>query len=57
MPLTFGKPTFFEEQVRRFSASGSNSHVHVLLHSTNGNDSTDPGAVECLEPFELAERM
>ena len=57
MPLTFGKPTFFEEQLRRFSASGSNSHVHVLLHSTNGNNSADPGAVECLEPFELAARM
>ena len=57
MPFTFGNPTFFEEQVRRFSAPGSNSDVHVLLHSTNGNDSVDSGAVECREPFELADRM
>jgi hypothetical protein len=57
MPLTFGSPHFFTEQVKRFSAPRSNSQVHVLLHSTNGNDCADPGAVECREPFALAERM
>lgn len=57
MPLMFGKPTFFEDQVRRFSAPGSSSQVHVLLHSTNGNDSTASRATKCPEPFELAERM
>ncbi|MCU1305002.1 MAG: hypothetical protein JWQ87_5286 [Candidatus Sulfotelmatobacter sp.] len=57
MSLPFGQPMFFEEQVRRFSAPGSNSHVHVLLHSTNGNDSDRSPAAKCLEPFELAERM
>jgi hypothetical protein len=57
MPLTFGSPEFFEEHVRRFSQPGRDSHVHVLLHSTNGNDSADPGAVECREPFRVADRM
>jgi hypothetical protein len=57
MPLTFGSPDFFPEQVKRFSAPRSNSQVHVLLHSTNGNDCADPGAVECREPLGLAERM
>src|ERR1035441_9489326 len=32
-------------------------HVHVLLHSTNGNDADDREAVQCLEPFRLADRM
>jgi hypothetical protein len=53
----FGKSDFFEEQVRRFSVPGSNSHVHVLLHSTNGDGSADNNAVECPEPFDLTERM
>jgi hypothetical protein len=57
MPFNFGKPEFFEEMVRRFTAPGSNSKVHVLLHSTNGNDSLDEGAVTPEEPFELADRI
>lgn len=57
MSLTFGKPEFFDEQLRRFSAPGRRSHVHVLLHSTNGNDANDPGAVRCTEPFRIADRI
>jgi hypothetical protein len=57
MPMIFGKPDFFVELLRRFSAPGRKSHIHVLLHSTNGNDSDEPGAVQCLEPFMLADRI
>ena len=57
MPMTFGKPEFFEEQLRRFSVPGRRSHVHVLLHSTNGNHADDPDAVQCVEPFSLADRI
>ncbi len=57
MPMTFGKPEFFEKQLCRFSVPGRRSHVHVLLHSTNGNDADDRQAVQCLEPFKLADRM
>src|ERR1039458_4859710 len=57
MPFTFGSPEFFNEQLRRFSAPGSSSQVHVLLHSTNGNDAADPGALECVEPFALGDRL
>lgn len=55
--MTFGSPEFFKQQLQRFSQPGRESHVHVLLHSTNGNNADDPGAVECLEPFKLTERM
>ena len=55
--MTFGKPEFFEEQLRRFSVPGRRSYVHVLLHSTNGNDAVDPDAVQCLEPFRLTDRI
>lgn len=55
MPFTFGSPDFFDEQLRRFARPGSSSQVHVLLHSTNGNDAVDPGAVECQEPFALGD--
>jgi hypothetical protein len=51
MPFTFGSPDFFDEQVKRLSVAGHRSQVHVLLHSTNGNDARDPGATECLQPF------
>jgi hypothetical protein len=57
MPFNFGKPEFFQEMVLRFSAPRSNSKVHVLLHSTNGNDSQDEGAVIPDEPVELADRI
>ena len=57
MPLLFGDPTFFSELVHRFSAPGGNSSVHVLLHSTNDEDSQDGSAVPCLGPFELADRL
>ncbi len=57
MPFNFGKPEFFEEMVRRFSVPDGNSKVHVLLHSTNGNDSQDEGAVTPEMPFELADRI
>lgn len=57
MPLDFGDPRFFGELVQRFSAPGSNSAVHVLLHSTNGQDAQDVGAAPCLEPFEVADRL
>ena len=57
MPLPLGKPEFFEAQVQRFSVPGKNSHVHVLLHSTNGNNSVDLDAVERLEPFKLADKI
>jgi hypothetical protein len=55
--LTFGSPEFFDQRLQRFSQSGRESHVHVLLHSTNGVSADDPGAVECREPFKLAERL
>jgi hypothetical protein len=55
--MTFGSPEFFKQQLQRFSQPGRESHVHVLLHSTNGNNADDPGAVECLKPFKLTERM
>jgi hypothetical protein len=51
MPFTFGSPDFFDEQVQRMTRAGHRSQVHVLLHSTNGNDGHDPGATECIEPF------
>jgi len=57
MPRLFGHDTFFGEQVQRYSAGGSNSFVHVLLHSTNGDTAPDDNAVQCVEPFELTERM
>lgn len=53
----FGKPEFFEEQIRSFSALGNNSNVHVLLHSTNGDSTADANAVMSSEPFQLTERM
>jgi len=57
MPMTFDNPEFFKQQLQQFSQSGSESHVHVLLHSTNGNDSDDPGAIQCREPFKINDRM
>jgi hypothetical protein len=57
MSLLFGNDEFFTEQVQRHSAAGSNSYVHVLLHSTNGDAAEEKGAVECREPFQLTERM
>lgn len=57
MSRLFGDDTFFGEQVRRHSAGGSNSYVHVLMHSTNGDAAQDDDAVRCLEPFRLTERM
>lgn len=53
----FGDPEFFEEQMRRFSVPGSNSQVHVLLHSTNGDSAADADGEKCTEPFLLAEKM
>lgn len=53
----FGKPDFFEEKLRKFSVLGSNSSVHVLLHSTNGDGTADLDAAPPSEPFHLAEQM
>lgn len=55
--MIFGRPEFFEEQLRQFSVPGRRSYVHVLLHSTDGNDAEDPGAVQAQEPFRLADRL
>lgn len=57
MPFNFGNPEFFQEMVLRFSVPNNSSKVHILLHSTNGNDSEDDGAVVPEEPFELADRI
>jgi hypothetical protein len=57
MPFTFGSPDFFDEQVQRMTRAGSRSQVHVLLHSTNGNDAQEPGATECVEPFAIGGDM
>lgn len=57
MPLNFGSQDVFGELVRRFSAPGSNSTVHVLLHSTNAQDAQEAGAVPCPDPFEISDRV
>ena len=36
---------------------GSNSFVHVLLHSTNGDDDPSDQPLRCLEPFRLADAV
>jgi hypothetical protein len=51
MPFNFGNPDFFNEQVLRHSLPGHRSQVHVLLHSTNGQDAVEAGTIACLEPF------
>lgn len=53
MPLNFGAPECFTELVRRFSVPGSYSSVHVLLHSTNGQDVQEQGEIPCPDPFEI----
>jgi len=57
MSSLFGDHEFFGEEVRRHSASGSNSYVHVLMHSTNGDDDPNDRPVQCREPFKLTDRM
>lgn len=57
MPLNFGSHEFFTELVRRLSAPGGHSSVHVLLHSTNGQDGQEPGEVPCPDPFEIGENI
>ncbi len=53
----FGTGEFFTEEVRRCSAAGSNSYVHVLMHSTNGDDDQNDNPVRCSDPFQLTERL
>ena len=53
----FDNPDFFNEQVRQFSVPGSNSYVHVLLHSANGYDERESGAEQCTEPFSIGDRL
>jgi hypothetical protein len=53
----FGESHFFEEQLRRFAVPASANYVHVLLHSTNGNDRQEEGAEQCPGPFEIGERL
>ena len=53
----FGTGEFFTELVKRFSVPGSGTHVHVLLHSTNGIDAQEAGAEQCEEPFEINARL
>jgi hypothetical protein len=55
MPLNFGNPDFFSEMVLRRSIAGHRSQVHVLLHSTNGQDAVNKGAVAHLEPFSIGD--
>lgn len=57
MSLLFGDPGFFSEEVRHQSTSVSNSYVHVLMHSTNGDHDPDDRPVECHEPFRLTDRL
>jgi hypothetical protein len=53
----FGNPDFFKQQLQRFAQNGKRSQVHVLLHSTNGDNFREPGAVEFKEPFEFGDRL
>jgi hypothetical protein len=53
----FGSDEFFAEEVKRCSAGASNSYVHVLLHSTNGDDDPNDNPTRCRDPFQLTERM
>lgn len=57
MSPLFGNDAFFSEQVQRHSTPPSNSDVHVLLHSTNGDSAPDEGAARPREPFQLTEAM
>ena len=55
--LLFGEETFFNDEVRRQSKEGGNSFVHVLLHSTNGDDDPNDLPLRCLEPFRITNKM
>ncbi len=57
MSTLFGDDRFFREEVPRHSTKGSNSFVHILLHSSNGNDDPDDRPEPCREPFKLTDRM
>lgn len=53
MSPLFGDSTFFTEQMRQHSLPSSNSYVHVLVHSTNGDDDPNDNPQRCDEPFQL----
>jgi len=55
--MLFGDETFFVDEVKRRSKPGSNSYVHVLLHSTNGDDDPNDQPPRCLEPFKVTDAM
>jgi hypothetical protein len=57
MSPLFGNDGFFEEQVRRHSRDGSNSFVHVLLHSTNADHDPNDNPEQSHDPFQLTQRM
>jgi hypothetical protein len=55
--MLFGDETFFVDEVKRSSKAGGSSFVHVLLHSTNGDDDPNDQPLRCLEPFRLTDAM
>lgn len=57
MPLLFGDDTFFDKQVKLSSPGGGNSFVHVLVHSTSGDDDPNDQPVQCVRPFQLTDRL
>jgi hypothetical protein len=57
MSALFGNDQFFGQELKRHSVEGSNSFVHVLMHSTNGDHDPTDRPVQCPEPFKLTDRM
>jgi len=57
MSPLFGSDEFFVEKVQRHSTGAGNTFVHVLLHSTNGDDDPSDQAVPCQDAFQLTDRM
>ncbi len=55
--MLFGSETFFVDEVKRRSKTGGNSFVHVLLHSTNGDDDPNNQPSRCLGPFKVTDAM
>lgn len=53
----FGSDEFFIEEVQRRSAAGNKSYVHVLMHSTNGDDDLNDNPVRCIDPFQLTDQL
>jgi hypothetical protein len=55
--LLFGDETFFVEQVKRHSEGAANSFVHVLLHSTSGDDDPNDQSSQCHDSFRVTDAL